>query len=39
MVEDGDNSTNLLFDTGKERRMGTAGKRGHKELREMRVCC
>ena len=38
LVEDGDNSTNQLFDTGKERWPGTAGKDGYEERREMRVC-
>ena len=38
LVEDGDDSTNLLFSTGRKRKTGTAGKDGYKELREMRVC-
>ena len=37
LVDDG-GSANVLFQTGKERRTGTAGKDGYEERGEMRVC-
>lgn len=37
LAEDGDSSTNLLFDTGRKRRPGTAGKDRYEERRDQGV--